>query len=978
MRNPGGGSVRFELLGPLRAWREDDSLNLGPTQQRVVLAVLLLQQNRVIGRQQLVNAVWGEAEPRYAANLVHRHVSGLRRVLGLGRDPAVSSRLAWIDGGYLLTVPPGGVDLEVFDQEVDRARRARVAGDPSAAARLLRGALARWRGPVCDGLSSPFLDAQRDRLNERRIDVVEECTELELVVGGRADLLTELRQLVAEHPLRESLHGLLMLALYRSGRRADALAAFQDVRYLLRRELGVDPAAALQRLHQQILTGDPELAAPAHADAAASGASLGGSGPPVSNRPLVPAQLPHSIPGFSNRDAEIRWLNGLLAGQHQGLDASQTGEIVAITGTAGVGKTTLAVHWAHRVRDRFPDGQLYVNLRGFDPAGPPMEPAQAIRALLDAFGVPPDRFPVDLDAQAALYRTMLAGRQMLIILDNARDAEQVRPLLPGGPWSLVVVTSRNQLLGLVASAGARPLEPDLLSGDQARRLLSDRLGRQRVAADRAAVDEIVGACAGLPLALAIVGARAAANSRLPLAELAEELRETRGQLYAPAGADTRTDLRVVFSWSYQALGAAAARLFRLLGLHAGPDIGVSAAASLAGLGVPEVRTLLAELTSAHLVTDRGRARFTVHDLLRAYASELAAAHDGAEESREAIHRILDYYLHTAYRADELLRPSRVDKPHRPNRDDAIVLAPVLPLVRPDDPGDHRQALAWFATEYQALLSAVGQAASNGFNVHTWQLAWALESFFGRRGHWHDAAAVQRAALEAANRLGDPHAQARSRGCLAYAYIRLGRYGDAHAHLLLALEFYEQLGDLIGQAHAHRSLSWVLDREGNYREALSHALQAAELFQAGGHRAGQARALNAIGWFHIQLGDPDEGLVHCQHALGLQREIGDQFGQADTLDSIAAGYRHLGDYQQAVAYYKQALSLYGEFGDRYDEADTLACLGDTQLADGAPAAAEAAWSRALTILDELGHPDAARVRKKLDRLADAANRRAPPS
>jgi DNA-binding SARP family transcriptional activator/tetratricopeptide (TPR) repeat protein len=977
MSDSSGCSVRFELLGPLRAWREDVSINLGPVQQRVVLAVLLLQQNRLIGRQQLVNAVWGEAEPRYAANLLHRHVSGLRSVLGLGRNfAAASGRLAWMDGGYLLTVPAGGVDLELFDQEVDRARQARAARDLAAATGLLRGALARWRGPVCDGLSSPFLDAQRERLNERRINVVEECIELDLTVGGRVDLLTELRQLVAEYPFRENLHGLLMLALYRSGRRADALAAFQDVRHLLRKELGVEPAARLQRLHQQILTADPELAAPAHEELAPGGASLTGSGPLISSQPPTPAQLPHSTPGFSNRDAEIRWLNGLLAdhGPNQGPDLSQAGEIVAITGTAGVGKTTLAVHWAHRVRDRFPDGQLYVNLRGFDPAGPPMEPSQAIRALLDAFAVPPDRFPVDLDAQAALYRTMLADRQMLIVLDNARDADQVRPLLPGTPSSLVIVTSRNQLLSLIAADGARPLEPDLLSADQARRLLAGRLGPRRVAADPAAMDEIIDACAGLPLALSMVGARAAASSRLPLAELAEELRETRGQLYALVGQDPRTDLRAVFSWSYQALSAAAARLFRLIGLHAGPEIGVSAAASLAGLGVPEVRTLLAELTSAHLVTDCGRGRFAFHDLLRVYASELAAAHDPAEERREAIRRVLDYYLHTAYRADELLRPSRVDKLLRPNRDDAIVLTPVAPPVRPDDPGDHRKALAWFATEYQALLSAVRQAASNGFDVHTWQLAWALESFFGRRGHWHEAAAAQRAALDAANRLGDPYAQARSQGCLAYAYIRLGRYGDAHAHLLQALEFYEQLQDLIGQAHAHRSMSWVLDREGSYQEALSHALQAAELFQAAGHRAGQARALNAIGWFHIQLGDPHGGLVHCRQALCLQREIDDQFGQADTLDSIAAGYRGLGHYQEAIAYYKQALDLYCEFGDRYDEADVLACLGDTHLADGVPASAGAAWGRALTILDELGHPDAAQVRKKLDRLADAANRR----
>ena len=965
MSDPGDSAVRFEVLGPLRAWRQDIGINLGPVQQRVVLAVLLLQQNRPIGRQQIINAVWGEAEPRYAANLLHRHVSGLRHVLGFGRhSPAAFGQLAWADGGYLLTAPANGVDLEVFEQELDRARRARGAGNPAAAAGILRQALALWRGPVCDGLTSPFLDAQRDRLGEWRIDVAEECMELDLAAGGRAGLLTELRQLVAEHPLRERLHGLLMLALYQSGRRADALAAFQDVRRLLREQLGVDPGAPLHRLHQQILTADPELAASAHQDVAPGGGS------PITHPLPTPAQLPHSIPGFSNRDTEIRWLNGLLPGQDS--DVSQTGAIAAITGTAGVGKTTLAVHWAHRVRDRFPDGQLYVNLRGFDPAGPAMEPTQAIRALLDVFAVPPDQYPVDLDAQAALYRTILADRQVLIVLDNARDADQVRPLLPGTPSSLVIVTSRNQLLGLIAADGAQPLEPELLSADQARRLLSGRLGRQRMAAEPAAVDEIIDACAGLPLALSMAGARAAANARLPLTELAEELRETRGRLYALSGEDMRTDLRAVFSCSYRALSAPGARLFRLLGLHPGPDIGISAAASLAGLRAPQVRPLLAELSSAHLVMNRGRGRFTVHDLLRAYASELADTHDAAEERHAAIHRVLDYYLHTAYRADQLLRPSRAGKMLRPSRDDAIVLTPVASLVTPDDPGDHRKALAWFTTEHQVLLSALRQAASHGFDVHTWQLAWALESFFDRRGHWYDAAVAQRAALDAANRLSHPHAQARSRGCLAYAYIRLGRYGDAHAHLLQALELYEQLEDHIGQAHAHRSLTWVLDRQGSYRQALSHARQAAELFQAAGHRAGQARALNAIGWSHIRLGDHEEGLIHCQQALHLQREIDDQFGQADTLDSIAAGYRHLGHYQEAIAYYQQALHLYREFGDRYDEADALACLGDIHLADGAPASADAAWRSALTILDELDHPEAAQLRKKLDSLADRSD------
>src|SRR5215469_15422927 len=442
MSDPSGPVARFEVLGPLRCWRGHVAIDLGPVQQQVVLAVLLLQQNRAIGRQQLINAVWGDAEPRSAENLVHRHISGLRRVLELSRYPlAESGQLAWTNAGYVLAVPTGGLDLDSFDREVDTARKARAVGDLVSAAEVLRSALGLWRGPLCDGLASPFLDAQRDRLEERRISIIEECIELDLATGDREDLVSELRQLVTEHPFRERMHGLLMLALYRSGRRADALSAFQDARSLLRDELGVEPAAALQRLHQQILSADPELGSTAYQQMPS-----GGSSPTPSPLP-APAQLPHSVTGFSGRQAEMEWLNGHLPDE-----SDATGRTVAITalaGTAGVGKTALAVHWAHQIRDRFPDGQLYVNLRGFDPAGPAMEPTAAIRALLDALAVPPDRIPVDLDEQAALYRTMLSGRRVLILLDNARDAAQVRPLLPGTPTSLVVVTSRNQLLSLV-------------------------------------------------------------------------------------------------------------------------------------------------------------------------------------------------------------------------------------------------------------------------------------------------------------------------------------------------------------------------------------------------------------------------------------------------------------------------------------------------------------------------------------------------
>jgi DNA-binding SARP family transcriptional activator len=968
MSDPG---LRFQVLGPLQAWRGDATLKLGPVQQRVILAVLLMQQNRPIGRQQMINAVWGEAEPRSATNLLHRHVSGLRRVLEPDRPARTApGQLTWTEAGYLLTLAAGRLDLEIFDREVDRARKARTEGDLPAAATGLRSALALWRGPACEGLTSPFLDAQRDRLGERVIGIAEERIELDMAIGDHADVIPELRQLITEHPLRERLHGLLMLALYRSGRRADALSAFQDARVLLREELGVDPAEPLQRLHQQILTGDPELAAAGHGGIPAAGDSTPGPAqvPQKPPRPAelpdklpVPAQLPHSMPGFSGRHAEMDQLNELLpSGGH---DTGGTIVVTAIAGTAGVGKTALAVHWAHQIRDRFPDGQLYVNLRGFDPAGAAMEPAEAIRAFLDAFAVPPDRIPPDLDAQAALYRTLLANRRVLIVLDNARDSSQVRPLLPGTPLSLVIVTSRNQLLSLVATDGAQPIVVDLLPPREALSLLVRRLGKQRTAAEPAAVDQIIDSCAGLPLALSIVSARASANTQLPLADLAEELREARGGLYALDGGDTHTNIRAVFSWSYNALSPPAARLFRLLGLHAGPDIGLPGTASLVGVPLPQSRALLTELTRANLLTSQGHRRFTFHDLLRAYASELAEAHDSAQERRAAVHRVLDYYLCTAYRADELLRPSR---------DDVIVLAPPSPLVITENLRNHREALKWLTAEYHVLLAALRQAANDGFDVHTWQLSWALTSFFERSGHWHEGAAFQQAALEAANLLGDPYAQAKSHGCLAYTATRLRRYDAANAHLLHTLKFYQNLRDLPGQAHAHRSLAWVFDQQGSYEEALSHAQQAFELFRAAGHRTGQARALSAVGWFHIQLGGHEIGLMHCQQALDLQRDIDDQFGQAEALSSIASAYQHLGRHQEAVAHYQQALHLYREFGARHGEADTLARLGDAHLAGGQPVATVEAWRRALAILFELGHPDASQVGGKLKNLADTEN------
>jgi len=951
MDEPNAPALRIGVLGPLRLWRRDTAVDLGPVQQRVVLAVLALQAGRPVGRHQMINAVWGETPPRNAVNLVQRHVSGLRRILEPDRPGHTpSSLLTWTDAGYLLTLPAGALDLDAFDRELARARAARAAGQLRDAADALHSALGLWRGPVCDGLASPFLDAQADRLAESRVSVIEERIELDLATGEHAGLVAELRDLVAEHPLRERLRGLLMLALYRAGRQADALAAFRDARRYLQGELGVEPSAPLQELHQQILVADPALTAPVPAQA-------GTDADPKTRLPIaVPAQLPHHIPDLTGRDTELSQLGALV---HQdGGDAESTVVITVITGTAGVGKSALAVRWAHQVRDLFPDGQLYVNLRGFGPAGSAMEPAEAIYGFLEAFSVPSDRIPLDLNAQAALYRSMLADLKVLVVLDNARDVDQVRPLLPGAPGCVVVITSRNQLTSLVAVDGAHAMELDLLPAAEARRLLSRRLGQDRVADEPASVDEIIKACAGLPLALAVAAANAMAKSRLPLSALAGELRTTHGRLDALDAGDQYTDVRAVFSWSYQALNAPAARQFRLLGLHAGPDIAVAAAASLAGVPLPQARRHLADLVRANLLTEWAPGRFALHDLLREYAGELSVTYDTEADRRLAIHRVLDHYLHTAYSADQFLRP---------RRDDSITLAPPQPLVTPETPTDYRGALAWLAAERQVLIAALRQAVSNGFEAHAWQLAWALNSYLDRHGHWYDAAAVHRTALEAAQGLGDRRAQAIIHCCLAGAYGRLEAYGVANGHLQQALEHWESLDDQAGKAHAHKILVWVLDRQGRYREGLEHAEQAVELFRIAGRPTGQARALNAVGWFHIQLGNYEEGLVQCQRALDMQREIPDRLSQAETLDSVACGYRFLARYDKAIAYYQQALQLFRECGDRYYEAQTLIFIGDTHTAAGDPGAAVTAWRGALAIFADLRLPEAAGMRVKLSNL-----------
>ena len=662
---------------------------------------------------------------------------------------------------------------------------------------------------------------------------------------------------------------------------------------------------------------------------------------------MVPRQLPPAARHFAGRAAEVDALDALL-------DQTGGGTVVisAIDGTAGIGKTTLAVHWAHRVADRFPDGQLYANLRGFDPGGTPLCAGDVVRGFLDALEVPPQRVPADLDGQAALYRSVVSGRRILVLLDNARDAGQVRPLLPGTPSCLAVVTSRNRLTSLITAEGAHPVTLDLLSTAESRDLLAARLG-PRSTTDPRAVDEVIALSARLPLALSIVAARAATHPTFPLADLAGELRAARGGLDAFDGGDPATDSRAVFSWSYRTLAPAAARLFRLFGLHPGADLSGPAAASLAGVPAAQARPLLGELTRTHLLSEPAPGRYTTHDLLRVYAAERATDEEPDTGRAAATGRLLDHYLHAAHGASRLLAPHREVLPLDPRAGVSV-----------EEFTGNDGALAWFTAEHANLRAVLRYAADGGLDRYVWQLAWALTDFLDFRGYWSEWLDMQHLVLDAARRMADPATLAHAHRGLGRAHIRLGRFDEAHTHLEQALAAHESMGDDAGVAFVHNSLLVLMCRQDRYPQALVHAERALHHYQAAKIPAGQATALNAVGWIHAQLGDHRAGLDHCRRALALFEDLDDRYGQASTWDSLGFAHHHLGDHAQAIGCLERASELYAGIGNRYYHANALFHLGDSRLAAGDRAGARADWQRALDILDELGHPEAERVRERL--------------
>lgn len=942
------------LLGPVEVHGAGPAAMTQP-RLRALVGVLALSANKVVPDRALVEAIWSEEVSRQRLADLRVLVYQLRRRLGDVEPGRTASRVTTAPPGYRLALAADELDVSRFELLALRGRKSASDGDHAAASCLFRQALGLWRGPpLADVAAGSVLAGEAARLDELRLAALECRFASELALGLHGELTAELTALASENPLRERLTEQLMLALCGCGRQAEALAVYRKAWRVLNAELGIAPGLALTRLHQRILDGDQTLVGPQITVEAKAGASA-----------LVPRQLPLALSHFSGRAAELEQLDD-LAGRVRGSRATVV--VATISGMAGIGKTSLAVHWAHRVASQFSAGQLYANLRGYDAEGSAVAPDEVLRGFLDALGVAPERVPDGRDARAALYRTLLADRRMLIVLDNARDAAQVRPLLPAGPGSMVIVTSRTGLPGLSASDGAVPIDLGLPSGGEAHQLLAALLTEQRLAAEPAAASELITLCARLPLAISIVASRAVSARGKSLAALAADLSGERIRLDVFDTGDAATSVRAVFSWSYGRLTGQAARAFRLLASQPGPDISLAAAASVMPLPKAVARLALAELTDARLLSEHSPGRYAFHDLVQAYAAELAMATDTTNGLQAAAVRALDHYLHTGHAAARLLEPT-----HRP-----LDLPDPAAGVLPERIDDRADAMAWFKAEHHVLLANITRAADRGLDSYAWRIPWTLRNYLDWQGHWDDFAFVNEIALAAARREGDDFGLAWTYHRMATVSLRRGRYDEAIGHADQALQGFCRVGDLLGQAHAHLSTSWIHGLRGRFDGALEHACQAMLMYGQAGERCQEAAAMTEVGWYHTNLGNLELGLDYCRRALDAHRRAGSpQSRLAHAWDRLGFAHERLGDNIAATSCYGEALMLFRDLGHTWGQANSLFRLGFNYEAAADLAAARLAWQQALDLLGDMHHPAASRARARLGVLVAASSTSCSP-
>lgn len=908
-----GSPVRYEvrLLGPWELRADENPVLVRGSRLRVLLTSLVLAGDQTVSTDTLVEHLWPERPPEWPRRSLHTYVRRLRQLLRpdlIHTQPGI---------GYRFSIAPEAVDLYRFR---DLVAQAKAATAPAEELRLLRAALALWRGTPFADLHSTWLDREvLPGLTEEWFAATLRRVELELATEFSEQLIGELQDLVNAHPTREQLWWCLITAMHRAGRRAEALDAYRRVRAILLDELGIEPGEQLVALQQQIL--------------------LDGSGTtaePVDCAGPALRQLPHDIPTFTGRDDELTTLDARLAGAGR----TPAPVIVSVTGAPGVGKTTLAVHWAHRIAHRYPDTQLYLNLRGYGP-GEPLAPTEAAETLLRALGVDSALIPADLDARSALLRSRLSTSEALVVLDNARDAEHVRPLLPGGP-AVVVVTSRDQLRGLSVRDGAHRLTLRPLSRRQSVEMLGATFGTARVGAERTAAAALVELCGRLPLALAIVAERAQRAGSL--AEVVATLKAEKGRLDRLHTGEDSSDvgIRTALSWSYHALTPPAAAMFRWLGLHPAGDIDLRAAAALADVPVERATALLDQLVAAHLVEQRRPHRYELHDLIRLYASDMAALEPPGDREAAA-HRVLDWYLHAAASADRTLIPGR-------RRD---FLAPYEPRTPPPAFATPQDAQTWFEQEYRSLRAYVSWAGRSGFAGHAWRIAMTMTTFFDHAIPWHDGVEFYRSALTAARTAGELVGEAYVLNSMGCVHLDRSDRAAAAACFQLSLQHFQALADPGGEGMVLGNLALVHGERGDVATTRDYALRAIRLCEKLGYQRGTALNMKNLGIAHLVAGAYQPAVEWFEQALVICHRIGELEVESWVQHRLGRAYAKLGDVPKAVGAFRRAISLHRALGSRRWQAVALTDLGNTLVEAGHPGIASSARQAARDLSARIG-------------------------
>lgn len=861
---------------------------------RVLLAALLISGNQTLSIDQLAERLWGELPPSTARKAIQLYVLRLRRLLG-DDTAGPSSLIVTRPDGYLIRLAPDQLDLYRFTTLTESAKEAARAGDLTAELSYLTEALACWRGPALSDVPSESL--QREvvaQLAETRLRATERRMQVALDLGRHREIISELVQLTKDHPWQEPFWVQLILALQRSDRLADALDTYRTVHRMFREDLGIDPGEQLQQLHGTLLAGPAE--------------PLPDKEPDRFTAQIC--QLPAGVRGFVGREGLVEKLNALLT------EDGDTADAVVVSGPPGVGKTALALHVAHRLRPLFGDGQLYVNLQGFA-ADPPLSPGAVLTRFLRALGVPREHVPSDQEDQAALYRSLLAGRNMLVLLDNAAHPEQVRPLLPGQSGCAVLITSRNDLRGLTASEGVVHVPLGVLTPAQARAVLADLVGVDRAAAEPDALDTLARTCAHLPLALRIAGANLAADPHRTISGYTHELTGSGRVGQLAIDGDERSAVRVAFDRSYLSLSEEDRHLFRLLGLVPGADLTAAAAAALTEQTPPVALRALDRLTAANLLHRHAPGRYQFHDLIREYAADRAQD----EDIPAALTRIFDFYLHTADAATRMLYPGVARLP-RPEAEPVAA------------PATDAAALRWLDDERSNLFAAVTRAASSPPNYrYAWLLVDVLRGYLQARGDAGDVLAGCEAALVAAGKARDHQAEISVLDILGMIFYNISDYQRAIGYHYRALHSAKQIKNLDAEARALHNLGRVYTQRGQCAQAEECHLQALELSRRSGNRDEECLALNYIGVALTSAGRPATALDWHRQSLELSQEIGNREATYRALNGLGITHWALGELDKAIDCHEQVLAYCREIGQVHGETASLNCLAEANCDAG---------------------------------------------